>query len=276
MKKKIDLTYPILILIFIAGLSLLLYPSFSDYWNSFTQSKAIVNYVEQVANLDNESYDAMLAEVHSFNQRIQDRDNVFVMNDGEMKTYNSLLNVSGNGVMGYIDIPVISCHLPIYHGVQDSVLQVAIGHIEWTSLPVGGAGTHTVLSGHRGLPSAKLFSDLDKMKIGDIILLQVLDETLTYEVDQILIVEPNEVDDLTVIPGEDLVTLVTCTPYGVNSHRMLVRGRRIATEAAPEIKTFRVTADAMQIEPQLVAVAVAAPMLTIMFIFLLIPTRRKR
>ena len=176
--------------------------------------------------------------------------------------------------MGYIEIPKINCSLPIYHGTNEAILQVAVGHIEGTSLPVGGESTHCVLSGHRGLPSAKLFTNLDQMEVGDIFMLRVLDEVLTYEVDQILIVEPQETGALQIEEGKDYCTLVTCTPYGVNTHRLLVRGHRI--ENIEEAKTVRVTADAIQIEPLLVAPAVALPMLIVLLVVLLIKTRKKK
>jgi len=176
--------------------------------------------------------------------------------------------------MGYVQIPSIDVMLPIYHGTSEGVLQVAVGHLEWSSLPVGGAGSHCVVSGHRGLPSAKLFTDLDKVVEGDVFMLQILDETLTYEVDQIRIVEPHEMEDLMINAGEDLCTLVTCTPYGINSHRMLVRGHRI--ENLKEARVVRVTADAVQIEPIIVAPFVAAPMLLILLIVLMIPKGKKR
>ena len=183
------------------------------------------------------------------------------------------MDVTDTGIMCYIEIPKIKCSLPVYHGVEDTVLQIAVGHIPGSSLPIGGESTHAVLSGHRGLPSARLFTDLDKLVVGDVFLLHVLDETLTYEVDQILIVEPYDLSSLEITPGEDLVTLVTCTPYGINTHRLLVRGHRI--ETAPEAHTVRVSADAVQIDPTLVAPVVAAPILLILFILLLIPKRRK-
>ena len=188
--------------------------------------------------------------------------------------YESLLDISGQGVMGYIEIPEIDVSLPIYHGTEDPVLQVAVGHLEWSSLPVGGESTHCVLSGHRGLPSAKLFTNLDKLREGDTFLLRVLDEILTYEVDQILIVEPQDTAALEIAEGEDYCTLVTCTPYGINTHRLLVRGHRI--DNIEEVKTVRVTADAVQIEPMLVAPVVAIPMLLILLILLLLPRRRKK
>ena len=176
--------------------------------------------------------------------------------------------------MGYIEIPSIKCSLPIYHGVDEAILQIAVGHIEWTSLPVGGGSTHSVLSGHRGLPSAKLFTDLDQMTVGDIFMMRILDETLTYQVDQILIVEPWNVDALHIVPGEDLCTLVTCTPYGINSHRLLVRGHRV--ENLEEASAIYVTADALQIEPVLVAPLVAAPMLLILMLYILLRPGKRR
>ena len=175
--------------------------------------------------------------------------------------------------MGYIEIPGINCSLPIYHGTDESVLQIAVGHISWSSLPTGGESTHCVLSGHRGLPSAKLFTNLDKLTEGSVFMLRVLDEVLTYEVDRILVVLPDEVDALQIVEGEDLCTLVTCTPYGINSHRLLVRGHRIENiEAA---RTARVTADAIQVEPLIVAPAVAVPFLLLLVILLLVKPRKK-
>ena len=263
----------LLILIFFAGLSLLLYPSFSDYWNSFHQSRAIASYAEEVANLDEEQYTELWDRAWAYNGSLTDRKNVFVLSDGQKEEYAALLNVGGNGVMGYVEIPTINCTLPIYHGTDEGVLQVAVGHLEWTSLPVGGESSHCVISGHRGLPSARLFTDLDRLMVGDVFLLRVLDEVLTYEVDQILIVEPDNTDALLIEPGKDYCTLVTCTPYGINSHRLLVRGHRIETEEAAAVA--RVTADAMQIEPLIVAPVVAIPILLILLIGLMLPKRRR-
>lgn len=263
----------ILILIFLVGLSLLLYPTVSDYWNSLHQSRAIAQYAEQVANLNNEAYDQMIADAQSYNETLPGKAQRYTLSDEEKEAYNALLDPSGNGAMGYIEIPEIKCSLPIYHGTGEAVLQIAVGHIEGTSLPVGGPGSHTVLSGHRGLPSAKLFTDLDKLVIGDTFMLRILDETLTYEVDQILIVEPHEMQALEIEDGRDYCTLVTCTPYGINTHRLLVRGHRI--ENQEEAKTVRVTADALQIEPVIVAPLVAAPMLLLLLIVLLARTSGK-
>ena len=267
MKKSVVSTV-ILILVFFLGLSLVLYPSVSDYWNSLHQSRAIATYAEEVSHLDTDRYEQLWAEAVDYNRTLWDRENAFLLSETQKATYDSLLNVGGNGVMGYIEIPTIGVSLPVYHGTDEGVLQIAVGHIEWTSLPVGGESSHCVISGHRGLPSAKLFTNLDKLVVGDTFLFRVLDETLTYEVDQILIVEPQEVSALTIREGEDLCTLVTCTPYGINTHRLLVRGHRV--ENAETARTIRVTADAMQVEPLIVAPMVAAPMLAVLLIWVML------
>lgn len=264
----------VLLFILLIGLSLLLYPTVSDYWNSFHQTRAIATYAENVAALDNASYDAIWDAARQYNRNLLNRSNSFRLSEEQKAEYESLLDISGQGVMGYIEIPEIDVSLPIYHGTEDPVLQVAVGHLEWTSLPVGGESTHCVLSGHRGLPSAKLFTNLDKLREGDTFLLRVLDEILTYEVDQILIVEPQDTAALEIVEGQDYCTLVTCTPYGINTHRLLVRGHRI--DNIEEVKTVRVTADAVQLEPMLVAPVVAIPMLLILLILLLLPRRRKK
>ena len=272
--KKRDFSTVILILVFLVGLSLLLYPSVSDYWNSFHQSRAIATYAEQVANIDNDRYAQLWEDARAYNQTLVGKQNRFQISEEERETYESLLNVGGNGIIGYIEVAKIGCSLPIYHGTDEGVLQIAVGHIEGTSLPTGGESTHCVVSGHRGLPSAKLFTDLDKLIPGDTFVLRVLDETLTYEVDQILIVEPHELGALQIEEGKDYCTLVTCTPYGINTHRLLVRGHRVAN--AEEAVQIRVTADAIQIEPVLVAPLVAVPMLLILLAALLVSTRKKR
>ena len=269
MKNKTNI---LLILILVAGLSLLLYPSVSDYWNSFTQSQVIVDYTKHIENLDAEKYDKLLQEAYAYNESLLKRRNHYLLSDEQKAEYEELLNISGIGIMGYIEIPSISVTLPVYHGTEDSVLQIAVGHLEWTSLPVGGENTHCVLSGHRGLPSAKLFTDLDKLIVGDVFVLRVLDEVFTYEVDQILIVEPHETEELLIKEGKDLCTLVTCTPYGINTHRILVRGHR--TENAEEAKNIRVTSEAAQIDPLIIAPVVAAPILLVLFIMLMMPKKK--
>ena len=253
---------------------MLLYPTVSDYWNSFTQSKAIASYSEEVANLNEDRYAEVWAAAKAYNASLPERSNTYVLSEEQKAEYETLLDVSGIGVMGYIEIPGINCSLPIYHGTEESVLQIAIGHLDWTSLPVGGESTHCVVSGHRGLPSARLFSDLDKLAEGDVFMLRVLDEVLTYEVDRILIVEPHETEALHITEGMDYCTLVTCTPYGINSHRLLVRGHRI--ENIEEAKVVRVTADAIQMEPLLVAPVVALPMLFVLLIMLLLPKQSSK
>ena len=264
----------VLVLIFCIGLSLLLYPTVSDYWNSLHQSRAISNYADAVAALDNEDYDRILESARNYNQNLAKNGTSWNLTEEQKEEYEKQLCVDDTGIMSYIEIPSIDCSLPIYHGTDDAILQTAIGHIPGSSLPVGGKSTHCVLSGHRGLPSAKLFTDLDQLKEGDTFLLRTLDETLTYQVDQILIVEPDELEALQIEEGEDLCTLVTCTPYGVNSHRLLVRGHRIANQA--DASSIRVTADAVQIDPILVAPVVGVPILVILLIGLLARTRKKR
>ncbi len=264
----------ILTLVLIVGLSLLLYPMLSDYWNSLHQSKAVAEYAENVANIDQNEYEQLLKAAEEYNEKLRGRDDRYHMTADELKEYNELLNIAGNGVMGYIEVPSIGVALPIYHGVDEAVLQIAIGHIEWSSLPIGGESTHSVVSGHRGLPSAKLFSDLDKLKKYDLFIIRVLDETYTYEVDQIRTVEPDDAKDLSVEEGKDLCTLVTCTPYGVNSHRLLVRGHRV--DNATVTNTIRVVADATRIEPLIMAPVVAIPMLLVMVVWLVLPTKKKK
>lgn len=271
--KKGTLTNLILVLVLIAGLSLLLYPAFSDYWNSLHQSRAISGYADSVAQLEKEDYQHILDAAVAYNQDLLTRENQFSLTSEQRSAYPELLNLAGNGIMGYIEIPDINCSLPIYHGIDEAVLQVAIGHIEWTSLPTGGESTHCVLSGHRGLPSAKLFSELDKLREGDLFMLRILDELYTYEVDRILIVEPHEVDALLIEEGKSLCTLVTCTPYGINTHRMLVRGHRV--ENPKEALKVRVTADAIQVEPLVIAPIVGVPML-ILLLPVLLSGRKKR
>lgn len=272
MKNKISTI--ILSLAFLAGLSLLLYPTASDYWNSMHASKAVADYSAEVTQLTKTQYDEIWAAAAAYNQSLRDRSGSFYLTDEQKEQYASQLDVSGTGIMGYIEIPNIKLSLPIYHGTEDSVLQIAVGHLEWSSLPVGGEGTHCVLSGHRGLPSAKLFTNLDQLVEGDTFVLRVLDEVLTYQVDQILIVEPDDTDALKAEEGKDLCTLVTCTPYGINSHRLLVRGHRIENQAQAE--AIRVTSDAMQIEPLLVAPAVALPVLLVLLLVLLLSGNKKK
>ena len=273
-KNKNRITTVLLALVFLAGLSLLLYPTVSDYWNSFHASRAVAAYAQEVADLNGAEYDALLEAARDYNARVPERSNTFALTEAERAEYQSLLNMDGTGIMGYIEIPNIKLSLPIYHGPEESVLQIAVGHLDWSALPVGGEGTHCVLSGHRGLPSAKLFTNLDQLREGDTFTLRVLDEVLCYEVDQIRIVEPQDTAALLPEPGQDLCTLVTCTPYGVNTHRLLVRGHRIETPDSAD--AIRVTSDAMQIEPILVAPAVGVPLVLLAVAILLLSDRRRR
>ena len=264
--KKSRASTVILIIVFLVGLSLLLYPSLSDYWNSFRQSRAIASYVESVSHLDQQKYDALLEEARAYNAALVDHPTRFTLSEEEEEAYLSLLGSTG-GAVGYIEIPAIKLTLPIYLGTSETVLQVGVGTMEGSSLPIGGESTHAVLTGHRGLPSATLFTDLDRLVQGDMFHIHILNETCTYEVDQILIVEPAEMDALEIVEGEDYCTLVTCTPYGVNSHRMLVRGHRIET---PEDAVFvQVSPDALQMDPLFIAPFVAVPILLVLLLFLL-------
>ncbi len=264
----------ILILIFFVGLSVMLYPTVSDYVNQKNQSRAVASYSEEVENLSDVDYQAYFDAADDYNRRLAETPDAFYRPD-EVSGYTDTLDVSGTGIMGYITISKIGVELPVYHGTSDGVLQVAAGHLEGSSLPVGGAGTHAVISAHRGLPSAKLFTNLDELEVGDTFTITVLDRVLTYEVDQISIVLPTETDLLQPVEGKDYVTLMTCTPYGINTHRLLVRGKRI--ENAENQKHIRVTADALRIEPIIVAPALAVPMLLVMLVVMLaVPHLRKR
>lgn len=229
MRRKLSTI--LFVIVFLAGLSLLLYPTVSDYWNSFHQSRAIASYVDAVDNTDEQKLEEMRQAAEAYNEKLLSKQDRYDMSDSDRAEYESLLDVSGTGVMGYVEIPSINVSLPIYHGTDNTILQIGVGHIEGTSLPVGGASTHCAVSGHRGLTSSKLFTDIDQMAEGDTFKLYVLGETLTYELDQIRIVLPDELNDLKIEEGQDYCTLITCTPYGVNSHRLLIRGHRIANDA---------------------------------------------
>ncbi len=270
-KKSGVVSTVLLIIILLVSLSLLLYPTVSNWWNSFHQSQGIASYNEATDELDEAARQEMWDAAAAYNEKLAQSGVNWFMSEEEEEEYQELLDVTGTGIMSYIEIPVIDVMLPIYHGTDDSVLQIAAGHLSGSSLPVGGESTHCIISGHRGLPSAILFSDLDELVEGDIFILHTLGETLTYEVDQIRIVEPDELDELEIIEGEDLCTLVTCTPYGVNSHRLLVRGHRV------ENRTENlVSMDATQIKTIYVAGVIAAILLFLLLILLLITTRRKR
>lgn len=261
---------------FLAGLSLLLYPTFSNWWNSFRQSRAIVDYDHVVETMDQEEYDRILGEAKEFNRKLRVRGTMFKLSDAEMAEYNKILDVSGTGIMGTIEIPKINVEYPIYHDTRESALAIAIGHIPGTSFPVcnpDDPGTHCVLSGHRGLPSARLFTDLDKMEVGDYFRIRVLDEYATFVVDGISIVLPHEVDELDLTVGEDRCTLVTCTPYGINTHRLLIHGKWVPNEFLNEV---RITSDATQVDTMLVAPIVAVPILLALIILVFVKSGRDR
>ena len=256
----------ILCLVILIGIGLLSYPTVSDWWNSFHQTRAVASYAAAVSQMKTEDYDRLFAEADDYNRKLAGTGMKWSMTDEEIQEYNNVLDISDNGIMGYIDIPRIRQTLPIYHGTDDAVLQIAIGHLAGTSLPVGGDSTHCVVSGHRGLPSARLFTDLDRLTVGDIWTMTVLNRTVTYEVDQIRIVEPEDLSELQIVQGSDYCTLLTCTPYGINTHRLLVRGHRI-----PNLDgDANVTVDAMQVDQTLVAMVVAVIILLILVIILLI------
>ncbi|MEE0874533.1 MAG: class C sortase [Ruminococcus sp.] len=271
MKKNI-LTILIFVVL-ISGLSLLLYPMMSDYINSVSRAKDISEYAESVAEIDKEKYKKIWDNAVEYNTRLAKKPAHWKLSEKETKDYESQLDIAGRGIMSYVEIPKLNCSLPVYHGTSNAVLQIAIGHLEGTSLPVGGKSTHCVLSGHRGLPSAKLFTSLDKLVVGDIFSIRTLDNTLSYEVDEISVVLPGETKNLQIVPGEDLCTLMTCTPYGVNTHRLLVRGHRVDNSQSSEI---RVTADALQIDPTLIAPFLAAPVLVVLLIFVLTYKRKRK
>ena len=268
-----NLSTIILILIFLVGLSVMLYPSVSDAVNRKHQSRAVADYAEEVEQLSDADYQTYFDAADAYNRQLNTTPNAFYKPD-LVSGYAQTLDISGTGIMGYITIPKISVELPIYHGTDEGVLQVAAGHLEGSSLPVGGAGTHAVISAHRGLPSAKLFTNLDELEVGDRFTITVLNRVLTYEVDQISIVLPTEIDQLLPTEGMDYVTLMTCTPYGINTPRLLVRGHRV--ETPDQYKHIRVTAEALKIEPIIVAPVMALPMLLILLIGMLLSTRKRK
>ena len=283
-KKNHRVSNLVLVLILLAGAAIMAYPAFSEYWNSLHQSRAILGYAQRVAELTNEEYETILNSALDYNERLLSLPNRWMVDHDEIlkADYETQLNADGSGNMGFVTIPKINVNLPLYHGTTDSVLQTSIGHIAGTSLPAGSThsdeedfltpdfASHCVLSGHRGLPSARLFSDLDAMEIGDIFYLTILDQTLTYEVDQITVIEPEDMSELEIIPGRDLCTLMTCTPYGINTHRLLVRGTRIENEKKK--LNVRITADGMRIDPVYVAPFIAVPVLILMVLWVLVIT----
>lgn len=270
------LTTILLFVVMFAGLALVLYPPLADWWNSFHQSRAIASYTQAVDSGEKNDYTEYWEAARAYNEKLKKRDIVSRLNDKSLvdAEYSQLLNVDGSGILGIIEIPEIALTLPLYHGTDEAVLQVAVGHLEGTSLPTGGLGTHTAFSAHRGLPSAKLFTNLDQLERGDVFVLRVLDEILTYEIDQIQIVLPHQVESLAIREDQDYCSLITCTPYGVNSHRLIVRGKRTSNSTIAE--SIRITSEAMQIDPMIVAPIVAAPMLLVLLVIMLVNTSPKK
>ena len=274
-KKKQGLTSTILLVaIFFVGLSVLLYPTLSDFWNEKRQSQAIMNYDKLIEDLAPEDFSDHFKKAEEYNKKLSRMDFPFLGYKELDSLYKSTLDINGNGMMGYITIEKIKVQLPIYHGTSDEVLNTAVGHLEGSSIPIGGEGRHSVLSAHRGLPSAKLFTNLDELTKGDIFTIKILDRTITYQVDQVLIVLPDEVNNLYAEKGEDYCTLVTCTPYGINTHRMLVRGTRI--ENIEEEKKVNLITEAYLVDPLIVTPAVAAPILGALLIFLMIKSSKEK
>ena len=260
-------------IIFLTGLSLLLYPTVSNFWNSKHQTQVVAEYSDRIEKMGTREKKQALEQAEKYNQTLVSDAKRFTPSEKQEALYKSLLNADGTGMMGYITIPEIKCKLAIYHTVDDSVLQVGIGHLEGSSLPVGGTGTHCVLSGHRGLTSAKLFTDLDKLQKGDIFLLHIYDQVFTYEIDQIRIVEPGDYGPLEIEEDKDLCTLLTCTPYGINTQRLLVRGKRIANRAGDD---SRITSDAVKVNTVVVAIIISIPLLIISFIVVDMAPRRSK
>lgn len=272
MKKK-HISTIIIALIFLVGLGFISYPTVSNLWNQAHQSRAIATYSKQVEKLDDSENKKMLKAARKYNKSLLKKSDHWKLSKKDKKKYESLLDVSGTGIMGYIEVPKIDCSLPIYHGTDEGALQIAIGHLEGSSLPVGGKSTHCVLSGHRGLPSARLFTDLDQMEEGDIFVLNVLGRKLAYEVDQIKVVLPDEMSDLEIVQGKDLCTLVTCTPYGINTYRLLVRGHR--TKYIEET-VVRVQKEAEKKETGIWLLAGGGAVFLIIIIIVVVKRRRKR
>lgn len=275
MKRK-HISTIFIILIFLVGLGFISYPTVSNLWNQAHQSRAIATYSKQVEKLDDSENKKMLKAARKYNKSLLKKSDHWKLSKKDKKKYESLLDVSGTGIMGYIEVPKIDCSLPIYHGTDEGALQIAIGHLEGSSLPVGGKSTHCVLSGHRGLPSARLFTDLDQLEEGDIFILNILGRKLAYEVDQIRVVLPEEMSDLEIEEGKDLCTLVTCTPYGINTHRLLVRGHRteyVEKKVAEEKKEVQTKKTDIRL---MIAGGAGVLILLIIIIVIVIKRRRKR
>lgn len=271
-KKKVgsNITTIILILIFLVGLSVMLYPTVSNYINQRNQSRAIATYDEKVSEMKPEDYSKYFEAAEKYNKELAEQRAAF-FNPDRLKGYENILDITGTGIMGYITIKKLGVELPIYHGTDEGILQIAAGHLKGTSFPIGGESTHSVISAHRGLPSAKLFTDLDKMEVGDTFTITVLNREITYEVDSIFIVLPTATDNLQIEDKKDYCTLMTCTPYGINTHRLLVRGHCIGSG---ETQHIHVTNEAFQIDPTITASVIGIVLLILLLVRVLIHTRR--
>ncbi len=272
--KVVSIVITVVLSVFMAGgLGVMLYPSISDWWNSMHASKAISEYMALIENVNTEELKKMLNEAEEYNKWLY-KNHHFDLTEEEYAEYEKILDISGTGIMGYISIPSINVNLPIYHGTEETVLQIAAGHVAGSSLPIGGDSVHSVISGHRGLPSAKLFTDLDQLVVGDTFVISILNENYTYRIDQIKVVLPEDTSELGIVNGKDYCTLVTCTPYGINTHRMLVRGHRIENEEE-ELVVF-ITPDATRVPNYIVAMFIIVPTLVIMLIVYMIFTAGKK
>lgn len=272
-KKKLNIISTVLLVIMLlVGLSVMLYPVISDWWNSKVQSRAVASYNRTVANMDKRETERIFQQAREYNQKLSALYRPF-SDYKQISGYEDTLDISGTGIMGYISIPVIGSELVIYHSTDDEVLNIAAGHLQGTSLPIGGEGNHAVISAHRGLPSAKLFSDLDKLVVGDVFTITILDEVLTYEVENIYIVEPEETEKLLPVAGKDYVTLMTCTPYGVNTHRLLIRSKRIATAYNSKLK---ITAEATLVDSMLVVPLIAFPLFAGLIVYWSVNGKRRK
>ena len=271
MKKKKKWSTFILLLFFFIGLSVMLYPAISTYWNSRTQSAAITDYEKMLQSMPRENWDDMFSQAEEYNRALAALD-MPLIHYSRIEGYEQIFNVSNNGMIGYISIDKIGVELPLYHGTSESVLAFAAGHIEGSSFPVGGESTHAIVSAHRGLPTATLFTHLDKMEIGDTFEFTILDRTFTYRVDQIKTVLPTDTSDITIETGKEYCTLITCTPYGINTHRLLVRGRIV--DAAQE-KNIYVRSDAHLVNSMIVTPIIALPMLFVLMMIVLFKPAKK-
>lgn len=271
MKRK-KFTPVIMVFVLLIGLSLLLYPTIADKWNAYHQSRAIIRHAENMAKFSEEEVETFRSAADDFNRSLAKNGGRWSFTPAEREKYESLLVTDETNIMCYVEIPKIKVSLPVYHGTGNDVLQGAIGHLEGSSLPVGGKGTHSVLSGHRGLPSAKLFTDLDKLVEGDTFMLYTLNEILTYEVDQIRVVLPSDLSTLQIDPDKDYCTLFTCTPYGINTHRLMVRGHRIENLPGAMV----ITAEALQIDEKAVSLSIGIPLTVLIFMVAMIKPQKSR